>query len=406
MNPVSPIRAGAQLRATPASAKILPLVASAREGDRSVGDHPTVGGNQARLLIDTAQFVPAVLRDINQARDHVNITMFSFQDDGAGKSIGDALKQKAREGVEVNLIIDGFGSRQWPMSRYRAHIEDLKRAGVNVQRNWRWNLPFIPDNNSGVRAIDHRKIFEVDGKVAYLGGMNLSKQFDEWHDTMVRIQGPAAAVAGAEIAGRWVDTGGAMSDRRVQTLAMGAADSARSGAATVQILGNSPRGALEATDEFFRMARSATQRFWVLTPFIGNHEMVDELVAAAKRGVDVRVAVPGPNPWKNGKFARPLTQSFYPELAQGGVRIYEQPQMSHAKLWLSDDTANISSVNLDHHSASMDYEIGATVHDPTFRTQVEQLFSRDFARSRVITADEAASHANLTRIREALGIRV
>ena len=390
-----------QLRSVIAAA--LPLVAAAANGDRHVVGLPETHGNTARLLVDTEQFVPAVLKDIAAAQKQVNVTMFSWQDDGAGRTIGEALKQKVKDGVEVNVLIDGLGSRQWPGSRYRKYIDELSDAGINVKRNW----PTSAAGRDAVAAIDHRKIFEIDGRIAYLGGMNLAAKYDKWHDLMVRIEGPAAAQAGAELAGRWSDLGGKLGESRAAVLAAGAtAGAAAQGKAGVKLLGNSPRGELAVTTEFFNMARTARKRLWVLSPYIGNKAMVEALADAARRGVDVRVAVPGPNPWKNGKIALKLTRAFYDDLVEAGVKVFEQPQMSHGKLWLSDDTANISSVNLDRRSAMFSYEIGATINDATFLKQVEQLFDRDFGRSRVVTAKETDQYRGMEILRKVLNLRV
>jgi phosphatidylserine/phosphatidylglycerophosphate/cardiolipin synthase-like enzyme len=178
------------------------------------------------------------------------------------------------------------------------------------------------------------------------------------------------------------------------------------GQAQVKLVGNSPKVELAATQEFYDLADRAQKRFWVLSPYLGDQRMIGKLVETAQRGVDVRLAVPGPNPWKNGKFALRLTRSFYPQLVNGGVKVYEQPQMSHSKLWLSDDIANISSVNLDHHSSHMDYEIGATIQDPKFLGQVEGLFARDFGRSRPIGVEEANSHRTIEKVRNIIGLDV
>ena len=384
-----------------------PFVTELQAGDRSIGHNPVENGNTAQLLVDTRQFVPAVMQDLRAARSQINATMFSWQDDGAGKEIGDLLMKKAQQGVDVNVVIDAFGSRQWPLSRYKGYIDQMKDAGVHVLRNWRLDMPLVGDDNTGVRATDHRKIFEIDGKVAYLGGMNLAKKYDEWHDTMVRIEGPAAARAGAEVLGRFKDLGGTVSAQNAAILDEGLHTPVSQGTAAVQILGNSPKVELDATREFFNLADKARDRFWVLTPFIGsNHAMIDKLVETAQRGVDVRLAVPGPNPWKNGKFALKLTRSYYSQLAAGGVKLYEQPQMSHSKLWLSDNTANISSVNIGDHSASMDYEMSATINDPSFVGQVESLFNRDFGRSRQIPTAEANSYGMWEKLRGLLPVRI
>ncbi|MBC7643898.1 MAG: hypothetical protein H7123_02150 [Thermoleophilia bacterium] len=386
---------------------INPFISELQNGDRGVGNHPVDAGNSAQLLVDTKQFVPAVMQDLKGAKSQINVTMFSWQDDGAGREIGDLLMRKAQAGVDVNVVIDAFGSRQWPLSRYKGYIDQMKEAGVHVVKNWRLNMPLVSDDNTGVRATDHRKIFEIDGKVAYLGGMNLAKKYDEWHDTMVRIEGPAAARAGAEVLGRSKDLGGKVTAANEETLAEGLRTNVNRGSAQVQIVGNSPKVELGASKEFFNLADKAKERFWVLTPFIGsNHEMIDKLVETAQRGVDVRLAVPGPNKWKNGKYALKLTRSYYSQLAAGGVKLYEQPQMSHSKLWLSDSTANISSVNIGDHSAKMDYEVGATINDPKFVGQVEALFHRDFDRSRAIPTTEANSYGMWEKVRKMLPVRI
>lgn len=367
------------------------IIDDAARGDAHVGRHPVVAGNNVQLLVDSPQMAPRLFEDVRNARTVVDVSMFSWFPNGTGEQLANLLISKAKAGVEVNVQVDTEGSVQIPGTSFYRMFQRMQDAGVNIRRN-----PWVRVDRSGVRMlpVDHRKLAVIDGNIAYLGGMNLSAGYDDWHDTMLRIQGPAAAVAGAEFVGRWSDLGGNLSRPHELALEANLDRPAPDGNIGVKIIANTPGGDEAITDEFFNLAKTAQKRLWIETPFVGSPAMVQALAGAVQRGVDVRVAVPGFFTWKAGIPTAAVTRSFFADMLTAGVKLYEQPQMTHAKMILADDLATVGSFNLTERSSHDIYEIAAQISDAGFTNQLSGLFTRDFERSRVVDPAEARSLDN------------
>src|SRR6185369_1891129 len=196
----------------------------------------------------------------------------------------------------------------------------------------------IPRDGQALTRSDHRKMIEVDNEVAYVGGMNFSKGFDQWHDLMVRAEGPVAAQGRAEFLGRWNDLGG---KTRPPTAPLRSA-----GNGEARLVANSPGGDLDNTKQYIDGINAAKQRAWVITPQIGSAKLVQPLIAAAGRGVDVRLLLPSHQAKGLAPYVTGLTsQMFYRDLVKAGVKVYEIPEMTHSKGWIVDQSATVGSFN-------------------------------------------------------------
>lgn len=306
------------------------------------------------LTSDNATFIRRLVDDIDGARHHVGAWMFSWQDDGAGTAVRDALIRAARRGVDVDVVVDGLGSRQLPFSANRKFLDELADEGATVARSW-------PLRREGVRLVrdgsDHMKLFEIDGRTAWTGGRNLAEKYDLWHDYMVRFEGPAAAVLGADQAGRVRELGGKVASSRMQALEDAwRAQASLDGLEPVTLLRTDPRAGLtEPRDELFRQIKAAKDSIRVTTPYFGSDEAGRLMREAAERGVRVELGVPGPNQWKNGQYAIHATRSYYPALR--GVEVLEYPVMSHAKANAIDGATQIGSVNVGRRALELDREL-------------------------------------------------
>ena len=351
----------------------------------SVARPTTVGGNSLQLFNNEPAAFPQIYDAIKNARQSVDITMFSLRDSGSGSQLAQLLMQKAAEGVEVNLQVDDIGSYQWKTAD-RKFIDSLQQAGVHVVRNEHGD-PF--DGNH----VDHRKLYVIDSAVAFTGGMNLSSTYDTWHDVMVRMQGPIAAQAGALFVQRFEHDGGRISDSQRERLAQSAPPAGNESAALVE---NHPGGDEQATQSYLDLINSATRRIWVSTPYIGDRKLTEALVAAARRGVDVRIATTGPKVHSLVPGMQDLTRSYYGDLIDAGAKVYEEDKMAHAKMLIADDTTSVGSMNLTHASAAKDFELNVVTRSPQFQQQVEAVFTNDFASSNEVT--DAEAHSPLDRL--------
>jgi cardiolipin synthase len=346
------------------------------------------GGSTSKLLIDEGEVLPQMLGAVRDAKRTVDLTMFSLADSGAGGEMVDALVDRAQNGVNVRVTVDQVGSAVLPVVKAgRDMVARMRDAGVQVAINERLD-------GVKLQAVDHRKLLVVDDDIAFTGGMNLSKKFGKWHDVMVRIDGPAAARFGAHFVDRWVDLGGALRPGESTTdrqLPMTGSSGPKSAAAGVALLANFPGQELHASEHLLQNLQAAKDRAWILTPTLSDPAVVDALKDAARSGVDTRVAVSGPEGWIGTRALGLIGSTFYRELVDAGVKVYEQPGMSHAKVSLVDGIASAGSLNMTRRAMLWDHELMMTSDQQPFVEQIEQLFNTDFARSNLVTAERAAS---------------
>jgi len=372
------------------------LLDHALQGDAQVGEHGEVRGNDVRLVVDNAQLRPALLDDIRGARSVINLQEFIWTSDGLGEEVAEALKAKAREGVQVNVQLDGTGSSSFPFglhpvlstAAYKAHVAGLRAAGVHVQENWRYGGKVAAGASP---SWDHRKIFTVDGRIGYVGGMNLSLDYEQWHDTMARIEGPAVAQLDAEFLGRWRDIGGTVSGRQARALVNSEIGPRQAGMAAARIISNSPGAKRDLSDSYLRDIRGAKRRLWVTSPSVASPELVRALRAAAARGVDVRVVTTSFASRDGDPVTRTISGTFIDELVEAGVQVYEHPRTLHAKLLLADDDATVSSFNLNDRSKSKDMEAGVRVRGASFTREIERLFDKAFVDAAPVSAERGRS---------------
>jgi cardiolipin synthase len=365
-------------------------------------------GNSMQLLVDQEAVLPQMLATVKGAKQSIDFSMFSLSDSGAGKEVIDALVDRAQAGVQVRVTLDQVGSMVLPVGKNKQMVERMRDAGVEVAINQRIHT-------GGMNPVDHRKLLIVDDQVAFTGGMNFSAKFGKWHDVMVRIEGPAAKQLSAHFTDRWVDMGGAAPQaaagaRQLAATAAGskvraiAGDLAKSG---VALLANHPGQEMHASEHLLENLAKAKDRAWILTPTLSDPAVVAALKDAAARGVDTRVAVSGPEGWIGTRALRVIGSTFYRELVDAGVKVYEQPGMSHAKVSLIDDVASAGSLNMTRRAMLWDHELMVASDDRSFVNQVQQLFTTDFDRSTLVTPETAnafSARAGET-IRKATGLK-
>ncbi|HEX4826189.1 MAG TPA: phospholipase D-like domain-containing protein [Candidatus Polarisedimenticolaceae bacterium] len=328
-----------------------------------------VKGNSAELLENGDGIFGAMFGDIREAKSTINLEIYIYRDDEAGRQVADALIEASRRGVEVRLMPDAEGSK---LDTLRGELE---KAGVIV-KDYR---PAKSYNYLGRRT--HRKLLIVDGKIGYTGGFCIDKRWlgdgrakDEWHDTAVRVTGPVVAQMQAIFGEDWTYTTGEIlaGERFFPALPP-------TGEILAQAMKASKGDASSLPKMLYFMAiEAATTSIHIQNPyFLPDAQIRKALVAAAKRGVDVRVMVPGPD--IDVPPVRTASRSEFGELLLGGVRIYEyQPTMIHSKVLVVDGLfTSIGSINFDARSMSKNAEECVSFYDRAFATTVETMFERD-----------------------------
>jgi cardiolipin synthase len=345
---------------------------------------PIFQGGKVTLLQNGEAFYSAMLKAIREAEDSVNFDVYIFEPDEIGRQFIDAFKERARAGVEVRLLLDGFGAAKLK-KRYR---EELRQAGVTVSR---FRPPSLRNLVRFYRR-SHRRAIVIDGKVGFTGGAAVSKKWKgnvtnphEWRDSMTRVTGPMVAGIQSAFATNWVYCTGEViaGPRFFPPVERG------SGPCALSVV-SSPSDALQPIRLLFWVSFiNARRRLWICNSyFIPDQRLRDAVVDRARAGVDVRVLVPG-----NHTDAVPVQaagRSYYEELLAAGVRIFEyQPSMMHAKTAVIDGVWSIvGSANLDERSMELNEENVLGIGDPDFARSIEEGVIADLARSREIQLEE------------------
>jgi cardiolipin synthase A/B len=371
-----------------------------------------VAGNRFELLIDGPATYAAMFEAIAAAREHIHLESYIVEADGPGAELAERLLAKAREGVLIHLLYDGFGSRGTRSS----YFDVLRAGGVHVceynpLRSWGSVL------SRTVHLRDHRKLLVVDGRVAFLGGVNISGVYSAgssserprgdadgappWRDTHVRIEGPLAGELRALFVDHWNRHAReriAVEERVAPLAHVGPHRAVIAWCEAGRRRNPFYRALLRAID-------AAQQRVLLTTAyFVPTRRLLRALAAAARRGVDVQLVLPShSDAWAPLHAGR----SHYGRLLQSGVRVFEREgALLHAKTAVIDGVwAAVGSANLDWRSFVHNAEANAIVLDGGFGAEMEAVFRHDVLASREVTLEEWHRRGWFQRMREALARR-
>lgn len=370
---------------------------------------PLIAGNQVSLLFDGPATMRAMMEAAKNAKTSINLETYIFDHDEIGTQFAEILMQKRRDGVTVNIIVDGVGTLATP----KEFFERLQQAGVNVLV---FN-PVNPTKRPGKWALnnrDHRKIMIVDGKVAFTGGINISSTYANsslfrsnkrpgkvneedvgWRDTHIKIEGPAVGALQWAFIDNWVhqDAGELPEIEYFPKLVP-------VGEKVVRVLATSPDRDSEIYKSLVLAIGEAKKSIYLTAAyFVPDQQIVDGLIAAAQRGVDVQLVLPGVS---DHDFIKYAGESFYHELLAGGVRIFQlQVAVLHAKTTVIDGMwSSIGSANIDRRSFIHNYEVNVVVLDPHFGRDMEAAFREDLRHSKEIKLEEWKRRPWGDRLRE------
>lgn len=370
-----------------------------RATDAAVPDNPVLRGNRARLLVDGDAFYPALERAIREARHSVHLQTYIVARDRVGRRIRDLLAARAEEGVQVRVLYDRFGST---FAHFTGFFESARRAGAQVHSISQAN-PLKGRFQINLR--NHRKIAVMDGRLAFVGGINLASRNvtvpdrPADRDYHVELEGPAVADLQRQFLEDWHFASGHPAEDLLDSELFPPLEAAGEG--LVQIVPGGPEaGGRRLAETFFGAIVAAERALTVVTPyFIPDEPIVQALRYAALRGVDVRLVVPArSNHWYMGFAARAL----YAPLLEAGARIFERgPPFMHAKALLADGVyALLGSANLDYRSLHLNYELNVEVADAAFLSQLSEQVEREVAASREVTLEEHGDRSVPRRLLE------
>jgi len=371
-------------------------------------DDPLLLDNKLVLLQDGPATYKAMFAAMRAARNHINLETYIFEDDEVGRQFADILLERQAAGIQVNLIYDSVGNLGTP----REFFKRLSAGGIRV-------LEFNPVNPLAgnkkewlLNNRDHRKLLIVDGRVAFLGGINISESYSSspfsrsgkkdgkfttgWRDTHLQIEGPAVAKLQTLFLDTWAKQRGEPLAKKNYFPRLD-----RQGAEIIRVIGSSfsdPYSLIYLT--LLSAISNAEQRVYLTNAyFVPDPKLVEALTDAARRKVDVRLILPSQtDSWAVFHAGR----SHYTELLRAGVRIYERRgAVMHSKTAVIDGVwSTIGSTNLDWRSFLHNDELNAVVIGRHFAGQVEAMYAKDLAESSEILLNKWKRRSFLLRIQE------
>lgn len=328
------------------------------------------------------EFFRSLLSEIGKAKSSIHLDVYIFNNDALGRLIADALIDKAKEGVEVRVIYDDVGCWNVP----DAFFCRMRDAGVKV-------MPFMPVRfpafTSKVNYRNHRKLCVIDGKVGFIGGMNIAKRYitgtggQAWRDTHLRIVGGAVyAIQRAFLVDWYFVSGKLITDRRYYP----ELTECKKNDIVIQIVTSSPVAPWpDIMQGYVRILLEARRYVYIQTPyFLPTETVMSAMRIAALAGVDVRVMIPRHG---DAKFVEWASRSYLFETIQAGVKVYlYRPGFLHSKLLVCDDMiSTCGSTNVDFRSFENNFEANAFIYDRDTALRFKQVFMQDIRRCTFVT---------------------
>ena len=358
--------------------------------------YPAYDNTDVTFYGDTCEALEAQKTALRSAEKFIFMEYFIVEEGIMWNTILEILKRKAAEGVEVRFMYDGMCA--FDLLPY-SYPKKLQKYGINCKMSNKIR-PFVStiQNNR-----DHRKICVIDGQVGYVGGVNLAdeyinekERFGHWKDTAVLLRGDAVQSLTMIFLQMWdVDMRGVEPYGKYLTKK---ADTLNEKLGYVIPYADSPFDHENVGEEvYFHILNHAKKYVHIMTPYlILDNEMLTTLIRAAKSGIEVIIIMPHiPDKW----YAFAVAKTYYKELIEGGVQIYEYtPGFVHAKIFVSDDdTATVGSINLDFRSLYLHFENGVFIYDNPEVQKVEEDFQNTLAKCHKVTVTEVRNRGILMK---------
>ena len=343
------------------------------ETDRS----PLTTNNSAKLLINGEEKFPEVLKELRNAKHHIHVEYYIFEDDEIGRAIEQILIEKAKTGVEVRFIYDDFGSS----SIRKTLAKRLRENGVKAFPFYKIKLVKLANR---LNYRNHRKIIVIDGRISFVGGINISDKYSNanknnklfWRDTHLKIEGDATAILQHIFIGDW----NYCSNEKltINENYFPKPDLISEERKNIQIVSSGPDSDRPSIYyAIIKAIQSAKKEIFLTSPyFIPGETIIDALKMAALSGVDVRLLVPGIS---DSFMVNAAAKSYYTELLTAGVKIYlYQKGFVHAKTLVADKClAIVGTANLDYRSFDLNFEVNAVVYDVEIAKELAFNFEND-----------------------------
>ncbi|HST22523.1 MAG TPA: phospholipase D-like domain-containing protein [Blastocatellia bacterium] len=357
--------------------------------------------NRIEVLTNGEVYYEAELAAIRNARHNINIEAYIFQKGKIASRFIEALTERARAGVQVNIVLDAIGS----FATWNSYFKELRDAGGLVA----WYHPIRFDTLPRINNRTHRELIIIDGEIGFIGGAGVAdhwykgkRRHPRWRDTMFRVEGEGVTSLQATFAENWLEASGELLTEK-EYFPPCKADSET----VAMVINSSPSvgGSTRARMLFQSLLAAAQKSICITTPyFLPDKSARDEMVRAIKeRGVEVKIITPGSH--SDHMLTRTSSRRLYGDLLRAGAQIYEyKPAMIHAKVMIIDGLWGVvGSTNFDNRSFGLNDEVNLAAFDDKFALRLEEDFARDMADSRRITYEQWKHRSKFERFHEWLG---
>ena len=359
-------------------------------------DAPLHENSKIDIFTDANELYNSIIEDLRKAKHHIHMEYYIFLADNIGSAVMEVLKEKAKEGVTVRVIIDDVGS--WQLKKKK--IKELRNAGIDVQSFLEVGLPYI---NSRVNYRNHRKIIVIDGVVGYTGGFNIADRYVKglswgpWRDTHIKIEGSAVLGLQKNFLTDWFF----VKRELVEDVTYYPAQE-KKGTCLSQIIISGPDMTWESIMQVFTKAfMEAKERIYIETPyFLPPESLITALQTAALCGVDVRLILPMKS---DARITLYSTFSYLDQMLKAGIKVYlYQKGFIHSKIVVTDDIAIIGSANMDFRSFEQNFELSVIMYDAEIAKKMVEIYENDLRSSEEIKKEEWTTRRFSQKIKESL----
>ena len=351
---------------------------------------PLVQGNRAQILLNGDEIFPAMLAAIREAKTTITFANFLYEKGDIARDMAQALAERCRAGVGVNVLVDAVGSTNMP-KKYRRLME---HAGCHV-------ASYQPINPLSIRRFNrrnHRRILVVDGRIGFTGGTGVGDKWagdgrtkGHWRQTDVRVEGPIVSHLQAAFAENWRSATGLILGGDAYFPAL-----EPRGKLTVQSIKSSPASGAAAAYMLFLLAVDSSRSSILITNpyFVPDGALTDALVRAVKRGVAVSIITAGNADTNLDRLVRQASQAHFGRVLKAGAGIYEYgPALLHAKTMVVDGQwVSIGSANIDNRSFALNNELNLAFLDKELAARMTEIFRDDLKFTTQVTYEDWQRH--------------
>ena len=340
-------------------------------------------GNDMQVYTDGYSMLKSLLQAVSEAKHHIHLQSYIFEEDAVGCMVRDALIDKAKEGVEIRVLYDDVGCWKVPNSFY----ENMRSAGIETRAFLKVRFPRF---TSKVNYRNHRKLAVIDGKTGFIGGMNIALRYVKgvswgvWRDTHIRVEGKAVYGLQTAFLTDWY-----AADHSLITSSRYFPEMNIVGNALMQVVTSNPIGDCRDIMQGLLMAIASSRKYvYIQTPYLLPTEpILMALKTIAQAGVDVRIMIPCQADTRLVHYA---SMSYIEELMEAGIKIYMfEKGFLHSKLFVCDDQiSTVGSTNMDFRSFEHNFEVNAFMYDANSALTLKSIFLKDQKDAFLLTLKE------------------